>query len=112
MKNGLRAVFLSLATPLISETQCFQVFPYLYYTNALRNLTHAAGLQVYAVLGKHSQNNFLMRIFSLVGWDVCYSLRWCKNYARQQPITVDIQELEKILFHIGQGYLQPLAPST
>eukprot|EP00250_Pteridium_aquilinum_P007099 c16892_g1_i1 orf=160-1506(+) len=93
-------------------TIVIEVFPYLYYTNALRNFTHAAGLQVYAILGKPLQKNPIMWIFSLVGWDVCYSLRWCKNYAKRQPITVDIQELERVLSHIGQGYLQPLASST
>lgn len=92
-------------------TVVIEVFPYLYYTNALRNLTHATGLHVYAVLGKHSRENFLMWIFSLFGWDTCYSFRWCKNYARRQPILVDIQELEKVLSHIRQGHLQPLGSS-
>lgn len=94
-------------------TIVIEVFPHLYYTEALRNYTHAAGLQVYAVLGHIPHNKILSRIFSLLGWDFCYHhLRWCKNYSRQQPIYVDTFELEKLLMNIGKNYYsgsQPLA---
>ncbi|KAI5082780.1 hypothetical protein GOP47_0002523 [Adiantum capillus-veneris] len=93
-------------------TVVIEVFPYLYYTDALRNVTHATGLEVYAILGEKPRRDFLMWLFSLAGWDVCLTFKWCKNYARRQPITVDIQELEKILFHVSQEYIQPLASST
>ena len=85
----------------------FQVFPYLFYTDALRNLTHATGIQMFAILGKQPKN-FYMWLYSLIGWDLCYfQIRWCKNYARQQPIIVDIEELERILIQISQSYMHP-----
>lgn len=93
-------------------TIVIEVFPYLYYTDALRNFTHAAGLHVHAILGQRPRQNLLMWLFSLVGWDNCYyHFRWCKNYARRQPIIVDIHELEKILFLIDQRHVQPLVSS-
>lgn len=92
-------------------TIVIEVFPYLFYTNALRNYTNAAGLQVYAILGRFPGHNLLMWLFSLIGWDACYyHFRWCKNYARRQSIIVDTSELERLLINIARGNSAYFAP--
>lgn len=75
-----------------------EVFPYLFYTTALRNYTHAADISVYSVLGNLPPGDWKLWFFSLFGWDFCfYYMRLCKNYARRQPIYADLLELEKAL---------------
>lgn len=74
-----------------------EVFPYLYHTDAFRNFTHAAGIDVYPLLGARAAESTWMRVFSLLGWDVCFSMMWCKNYARRQPLQIDLDQLEKLI---------------
>lgn len=74
-----------------------EVFPYLYHTDAFRNFTHAVGIDVYPLLGTRPPDSKWMRVTSLVGWDGCFSMMWCKNYARRQPLQVDLVQLETLL---------------
>ncbi|KAJ7534226.1 hypothetical protein O6H91_13G084700 [Diphasiastrum complanatum] len=75
-----------------------EVFPFLFYNNALRNYTHAANVHIYPLLGVRPPGDILLWIFSLLGWDNCYyHVRLCKNYSRRQPIYVNLLELENFL---------------
>lgn len=80
-----------------------EIFPYLYYTTALRNYTHAAQLHVYPLLGDIPKKNFRLHLLSIVGWDSCFEkFRWCKYYSRKQVVHADIEELKKLLHHIKE----------
>ncbi|XP_057852338.1 uncharacterized protein LOC131062646 [Cryptomeria japonica] len=82
-----------------------EIFPYLYYTSALKNYTHAAQLHVYSLLGDMPNDSFFMRPLSLLGWDSCFKIRWCKNYARKHFVLADIEVLKKLLGHIEKDSL-------
>lgn len=74
-----------------------EVFPYLYHTDAFRNFTHAAGIDVYPLLGARPDDSLWIRLLSLFGWDACFRMMWCKNFARRQPLVIDLQQLEALL---------------
>jgi len=75
-----------------------EVFPYLFYNDALRNFTHATGIEVHPLMGVLPPGNMMMRFYSMFGWDICYNhVRWCKNYARRQAIYGDRFKLEQII---------------
>lgn len=80
-----------------------EVFPYLYYTTALRNYTHAAQLHVYPLLGDIPKKSFFLHPLSIVGWDFCFEkFRWCKYYSRKQVVHADIEGLKKLLHQIKE----------
>lgn len=80
-----------------------EVFPFLFYSTAFRNYTHAAQLHVYSLLGLLPPGDWQLRFFSIFGWDFCFDkLRWCKNHARGQKIYADLNELEKALSMISR----------
>ena len=75
-----------------------EVFPYLFHTDAFRNFTHATAIEVQPLLGIRPPDDFLMGVYSFLGWDACYNhVRWCKNYSRKQAIHVDLIELAKLV---------------
>ncbi|KAL2643849.1 hypothetical protein R1flu_011436 [Riccia fluitans] len=75
-----------------------EVFPYLFYSTAFRNYTHAARLHVYSLLGLAPPGDWKLWFFSIFGWDFCFDkVRWCKNHARTQHIYADLFELERAL---------------
>lgn len=76
-----------------------EVFPYLYYTDALRNFTYAAAIDVYTLLGVRHPESTLMPFFSMLGWAGCFNFprHVCKNYARSQPVQIDLIQLEGLL---------------
>jgi hypothetical protein len=73
-----------------------EVFPYLYHTDAFRNFTHAADLDVYPLLGAKPDNSWI-RLLSLLGWDGCFHWQPCKNYARLQPLHIDLLKLQDLI---------------
>ncbi|XP_024517584.1 uncharacterized protein LOC9651963 [Selaginella moellendorffii] len=100
--HGSQNVNLLFAPP---GARIIEVFPYLFQNDALRNYTHAAQVHVYPLLGTLPPRNFIMRFWSLLGWEMCYHwVRWCKNYSRQQPIFADIGELQSLLESFARSY--------
>lgn len=73
-----------------------EVFPYLYHTDAFRNYTYAAGLDVYPLLGS-KPDGLWIRILSLLGWDGCFHWQPCKNYSRLQSLQVDLAKLKELI---------------
>ncbi|KAG0556223.1 hypothetical protein KC19_11G036200 [Ceratodon purpureus] len=73
-----------------------EVFPYLYHTDAFRNFTHAADIDVLPLLGAKPDGMWL-RLASLLGWDGCFHWQPCKNYVRLQPLQIDLVKLEQLI---------------
>lgn len=57
-----------------------EVFLYFYYIDVFWNFMYVVGIDVYLLLGVRVVESMWMWVFLLLGWDVCFSMMWCKNY--------------------------------
>ena len=79
-----------------------EVFPLLYYIDWFGNYVHAANLNHYELYGtwlaEQGSMPFKMRMYAnLYGWKNCFSTRGCMNYAKNQKVAIDIDQLEWLL---------------
>ncbi|KAL2642234.1 hypothetical protein R1flu_009821 [Riccia fluitans] len=84
------------------ESVVMEAFPLLYYIDWFHNYVHASRVNHYELYGTWPAEQggmpLRMRIYALfVGWRYCFSFRQCMNYAKNQKIYVDVDQLEWLL---------------
>lgn len=79
-----------------------EAFPLLYYVDWYKHYLHAGRIKFYELFGTWPMENGSMPLRSrlyafLHGWQGCFSVRHCMNYAKKQEIYVDLDQLKSLL---------------